>query len=208
MNAVLSPMGMNFFPEPEIDHKALITKRLSQTGREGMDELLSYMEDSGFFSAPCSGGHHLCVEGGLATHSWNVYQTALKLNETLGAGIPEDTLAVCSLLHDLGKTGDFGKEMYVQNVLKTGKVSASKPYKRNPTLSSVPHAIRFAKIAQRFIPLSEEEEWAILCHDGQYDFMRYELVGHETPLYMILHWADMWASRVIEMSDGEEEEAG
>ena len=38
--------------------------------------------------------------------------------------------------------------------------------------------------------------------------MRYELVGHETPLYMILHWADMWASRVIEMSDGEEEEAG
>ena len=135
MNAVLSPMGMNFFPEPEINHKVLITKRLSQTGREGMDELLSYMEDSGFFSAPCSGGHHLCVEGGLATHSWNVYQTALKLNETLGADIPEDTLAVCSLLHDLGKTGDFGKEMYVQSVLKTGKVSVSKPYKRNPTLS-------------------------------------------------------------------------
>ena len=57
-----------------------------------------------------------------------------------------------------------------------------------------------------FIDLTEDEEWAILCHDGLYDFMKYDMQGHETQLSMIIHWADMWASKVLEGGKEEGEE--
>lgn len=78
------------------------------------------------------------------------------------------------------------------------KQSDNKPYKRNPELSNVPHAVRSIKLAQQFIVLTEDEEWAMLCHDGLYDFMKYEIPGHETPLLLIIHDADMWATNVDE----------
>jgi hypothetical protein len=101
-------------------------------------------------------------------------------------------------LHDIGKIGDFGKQMYVENILKSGKQSEAKPWKRNPELSAVPHAVRSVKLATLFIDLTEEEEWAILTHDGMYDYAKTFLQGHESQLFMILHWSDMWASRVLE----------
>jgi hypothetical protein len=54
-------------------------------------------------------------------------------------------------------------------------------------------------IAERYISLTEEEEQAILYHNGLYGVFKYEISGKETPLYMLLHFSDMWASRVIEI---------
>ncbi|MBR2300891.1 MAG: HD domain-containing protein [Bacteroidaceae bacterium] len=201
----LTSAGLEFVFEPSKDYRALTVEALTKTRRKGIKNLIAFMDEVGFFRAPCSGGNHLCQEGGLAEHSWNVYETALKLNKALGAGFSKDTIAICALLHDLGKVGDHNKQMYIENVLKSGKVSASKPYKRNPGLSAVPHAVRSIKLAQRYIELSEGEEWAILCHDGLYDFMKHEMLGKETPLFMVLHWADMWSSRVVERGSDKEE---
>ena len=44
----------------------------------------------------------------------------------------------------------------------------------------------------------EEESWAILMHNGLYGAFKYQIPGKETPLYLLLHTADMWASRVLE----------
>lgn len=175
---------------------------LMETEREGMAELLTFIQDIGFLDAPCSGGNHLCKKGGLLIHSVNVYLNA----ERIGIALLGDekyaemknSIAIASLLHDLGKVGDYGKAMYVENILKSGKVSDAKPFKRNPSLSAVPHAIRSIKLATLFIDLTEDEEWSILCHDGLYDFMKYDMKGHETPLSLIIHWADMWSSHVVE----------
>ena len=49
---------------------------LLSTERPGMENLIEYMEDAGFFTAPCSTSHHLSVKGGLAEHSMNVYKVA------------------------------------------------------------------------------------------------------------------------------------
>ena len=57
------------------------------------------------------------------------------------------------------------------------------------------------KIASQFIHLTENEEWAILMHNGLYGDFRYAIQGKETPLYLLLHHADMWASRVVEMEE-------
>ena len=188
--------------------KMEIIETLKKTGREGIEGLIAYMEDSGFFTAPASGGNHSFGEGGLAEHSLNVCHTAEKLSVSLigGKNITDEirnSVVIAALLHDLGKCGDYGKKMYIENILKSGKQSEAKPWKRNPELLPLDHATRSIKLATLFIDLTEEEEFAIRYHDGLYETANYGVKGHETQLYMLLHWADMWSSRVLEGDAGE-----
>lgn len=186
------------------EYEEQIKNVLLKTGREGMDGLVEYMSEMGFFTAPASGGNHLCEPGGLAQHSWNVYTTAMSI-----AGILKfdtdmvNSVTIAALLHDLGKCGDYDKQMYIPNMLKSGKLSAAKPYKRNPDLLPIDHATRSIKLAALFIDLTEDEEFAIRYHDGLYETSNYGVKGNETPLYMILHFADLWSSRVTEGDTGE-----
>lgn len=183
---------------------------LMKTKREGMADLLSFIQDIGFLDAPCSGGNHLAKKGGLLEHSVNVLKCAEKVGVALLGGAEynkvQDSVVIAALLHDLGKCGDYDKPMYVDNILKSGKPSEAKPFKRNPDLLAVPHAVRSIKLATLFIDLTEDEEWAILCHDGLYDFMKYDLKGKETWLQLLIHGADMWASCIIE--GGSDKEGG
>ena len=184
-------------------------KRLLDTGREGMTELLDYMADCGFHNAPCSGSFHLAKEGGLIEHSLNVLHNAEKLSAALiGAKNLtkdfKDSIVICSLLHDLGKMGQFGKPNYIPNVLKSGKISEAKPYTTNGDLLPVDHEIRSIVIAQMFIDLTDDEQFAILYHNGLYGQVgKYAIQGKETPLYMLIHWADMWAARITETQEGD-----
>lgn len=185
-----------------LDNKRYVTESLLKTKREGMQDLIAHMEDIGFFEAPCSGGYHLACKFGLVHHTRHVMELAEKLGVCLHGGAEynkiKDSVIIAAALHDLGKCGDFGKQNYVENVLSGGKTSDKKPFKTNPDLLYVDHEIRSIKIAAMFIDLTEEEEFAILYHNGMYGNLKHALTGKETPLYMIVHWADMWASRVIE----------
>lgn len=176
---------------------------LLATKREGMKELLDYMTDCGFWDAPCSGSYHLAKEGGLLEHSLNVLHNAEKISVALIGSknlTPEmkNSIAICALLHDLGKMGQFEKPNYVPNILKSGEQSSSKPYVTNSDLLPVDHEIRSIAIISMFVDLTEEEQFAILYHNGMYGNLKFALSGHETPLYLIIHTADMWAARVTE----------
>jgi 23S rRNA maturation-related 3'-5' exoribonuclease YhaM len=193
-----------------------IVKRLTTTKREGIDKLIAWMDTYGFFKAPCSGGNHLAMDGGLAEHSLNVYNV-MKSDAIRKLGVREyeeieDSIIICSLLHDLGKTGDFGKPNYIPNMIKDGKPtkdepeqkykqSDSKPYMVNPKLLYEPHEVRSIAIANRFIQLTEQEDFAILYHNGLYGDFKYDIQGKETPLYLLLHFADMWCSRIVELKE-------
>lgn len=198
----------------------IIRSELLKTGRDGVVDLISFMGEIGFFDAPASGGNHLHEKGGLARHSVNVMFCAEKIGVALlgGKGYNEiqNSVKIVALLHDLGKCGDFGKQMYVPNMIKDGrptqkdpvqkyKQSEAKPWKINPDLLPIDHATRSIKLATLYLDLTEEEEFAIRYHDGLYETANYGVKGHETQLYMILHWADLWASRVLE---GSTEEGG
>lgn len=189
---------------------------LMGTNRPGMKDLIAYMELIGYFEAPSSGGNHLAKEGGLAEHSWNVLalmdaDAATKYSSEEHFAL-NPSIVIVSLLHDLGKCGDFGKPNYVENWIKSRKKdengeyplvrSEKKPYETNKELLYVPHEVRSVKIANKFIDLTEEEEFAILYHNGLYGDFKYTIQGKETPLYLLLHSADMWASRVVEVEDG------
>ena len=196
--------------EESLDDKTFLTKVLLSTKREGIKDLISYMEECGFFDSPCSSKFHLCHKGGLAEHTRNVLTYAEKLGVAWlgGAGYNkiQEHVIISAILHDLGKMGQFDKPLYVPNLLKNGNLG-KQPYKVNSDLLNIPHEVRSITIAQTFIDLTEEEQFAILYHNGLYGDFKYEINGKETPLYMIIHFADMWASRVVEIdkeeSDGE-----
>lgn len=145
----------------------------------------------------------MAKEGGLAEHSLNVLNVAADISRVLSKRgklslDAENKLIIVCLLHDLGKMGQYGKSNYIKNTLKSGKQSTKQPYKTNPDLMYVDHEVRSIVIAQQYIELTEEEQQAILWHNGLYGNFRYQIQGKETALYLILHFADMWASRVLE----------
>lgn len=196
--------------------KEKIEALLFSTQREGIENLMKHMEEYGFYKAPCSGQHHLAKIGGLAEHSLNVCEVAFRLTEGLHANIPQESIIIGALLHDIGKMGQYNKPNYVPNMLKGRATKAdpnpepyqstAKPYITNPELLYVDHEVRALSIISKFIDLTEEEQQAILWHNGLYGNFKYQIQGNETPLYMIIHFADMWASRVVEKEEGEKED--
>lgn len=194
--------------------KERVIDLLRSTGRPGVDKLIVAMDEGGFFTAPCSGAYHLAKEGGLLEHSLNVFYQMDELAKAWGDDIPGVTRAnvvICALLHDLGKMGDYNKPNYVPNMIKSKKKdengeypliqSEAKPYETNSELAYVPHEVRSVSIASKYIELTEEEYFAILHHNGMYSDMKYALNGKERPLQMLLHFADLWCSRVTEKEE-------
>lgn len=70
---------------------------IKRVNRPGVDNLIKYLHESNFASVSCR-THHT-YKGGLADHSFEVYKIIKRLN----LGIPEESIIVCALLHDLGK---------------------------------------------------------------------------------------------------------
>ena len=185
----------------------LIETALTSTGRAGIDDLIEHLRAIGFYDAPASTKYHGAYKGALAEHSYNVLQCALKL---ANAWLDKETvnkmynsIVISALLHDLGKAGQYGKPLYVDNILKTGQ-SKAQPFKTNDELMSLDHEIVSVIEASKYIELTEEEQHAIIFHNGLYtNIGRYSLQGKETPLQMIIHFADLWASRVVERVSNE-----
>lgn len=187
--------------------KESIENLLQETKRPGMQSLLYWMDQNGFYDAPCSSKYHLAKPGGLAEHSLNVFRIAISILPDLVKDQSKisfslvDSVVICSLLHDLGKVGQFGKPNYrITNETAMKFAAASAEYETNKELLYVPHEIRSVVIASKFIDLTEEEQFAILYHNGLYGELK-GFKGQETPLYLILSYADLWAARITEQED-------
>lgn len=186
-----------------LDNKKYVVDALMSTKRPGMEDLIDYMTECGFFEAPCSSQFHLATKFGLVHHTRNVMETAEKLGVTLLGGAEynkiHESVIIAAGLHDLGKMGQFEKQLYTPKLLKDGSVGKV-PYEQNKDLLPVDHEIRSVAIASMFIDLTEEEQFAILYHNGLYGTVgRYSLQGKETQLYLIVHTADLWCSRFLEV---------
>lgn len=176
---------------------------INQVERDDLDLLIDNLESMGFFNAPCSTQHHLCEYGGLVEHSNNVCLLALKIAESVGYQ-NRDSVIIASLLHDVGKCGDYCKQNYVENYIRgKGKdeliQSTAKPFVTNKDLLYIPHEVRSIAIVRQWFDLTEEEEHAIYYHNGKYTHSGYDL--KETPLQMILHFSDLYCSREIEKDE-------
>jgi 23S rRNA maturation-related 3'-5' exoribonuclease YhaM len=185
--------------------KEKIIELLRSTERPGIENLIQHMEEIGFFTVPCSTQYHLCKEGGLAEHSWNVYvfmgefAAAVDHYGPMSDSVTVDSMIISSILHDIGKSTYRGKPNYIPNILKSGEVSKAKPYESNSDRLYIPHEIVSLQIISKYIELTEEEEFAILYHNGMYVPSGRDINGKERPLQLLLHFADMWCSRFVEV---------
>ena len=82
---------------------------LRSVQREGMEDLIKFVESTDFFKAPASTRFHGNFEGGLLQHSMKVYEILKeKLNNTpVPMNISEDTIKIVSLLHDICKVNYY-----------------------------------------------------------------------------------------------------
>ena len=77
--------------------KEEILALLQGINRTGIDNILKYLQESTYFTARCHSHHQF--RGGLAVHSLGVY----KEFEQLNTGLPDDSIRIVSLLHDICK---------------------------------------------------------------------------------------------------------
>lgn len=75
-----------------------ILSLLQEINRPGIDNVIQYLQKSTFFTERCNSHHKF--RGGLAVHSLGVYNEFEKLN----TGLPEDSIRIVSLLHDICKS--------------------------------------------------------------------------------------------------------
>lgn len=133
-----------------------IIKILSEIDRPGMKDLINYLEnESDYFTAPASTRFHLCIEGGLIIHSWSVYKLFLELKEKFNLIISNESIVICSFLHDLCKIG-----CYIKN-------NSSNGYSWNPNAEKG-HSMLSIKRIEKFIKLTEQEREIIQFHMGMY----------------------------------------
>lgn len=162
--------------------------------RDGVDDFLKDLDENGFYDAWASTSFHCNYEGGLVEHTLNVITYALKLADTFNSKVSRESIVLCACSHDVGKAYNY----YVDNTLKSGKLSGTKPKKINSNLIIKNHALRSLNIVSRFFDLSESEKVCIMCHDGFFESANREyMLGLDELLY-IVHSADLYVARFVE----------
>ena len=90
--------------------KLEILNLLDSIKRDGIQELIHWLSESDFFTAPASVKGHGNYSGGLADHSLNVYDSLCLLYENYMEHqdlYTRDTLIIVSILHDVCKINTY-----------------------------------------------------------------------------------------------------
>ena len=83
--------------------KEVFLELLRKVNREGINELIEFIEKTDFYKAPASTRFHGSYEGGLVKHSIKVYEILKHKveNSILKIDIPEESIIIIGLLHDI-----------------------------------------------------------------------------------------------------------
>jgi predicted hydrolase (HD superfamily) len=175
--------------------KTKIKELLLSVKRKGMKELVDWLEnESDYFTAPASTRFHEARKGGLANHCWNVYILLKEKNERFNLKIPEESVIIAGLLHDLCKVN-----VYKDKKLKNGALS-SIPYELKEDLP-LGHSTKSIFIINRFMELTKEEALMIRWHMSwsDYEFKKHiDAAKKINPAVMALITADIEASDFLD----------
>jgi len=170
---------------------------IPERGAEAEGFLRFLEKETNWLTCPASAAHHLNVRGGLIAHSINTTRTLLRMKETLGRNnISDESCVVAGLFHDVGKVGGPGQPFYIEEK-QNGQVS----YRINRKLVAMGQGVRSLYLCAGGLKLTDEEAQAICYHDGQYVADNLSVKNKEQPLTLLLHFADMWASHVLEAEE-------
>ena len=162
-----------------------------------------YIErETSWLTSPASTRFHLNVERGLLLHSVGVTYNALGTRDLLAPDIPDESIVIAALFHDLGKVGYPGKPYYLRNDVQWEITKRNMTYKVNPEATTMKLAVRSLYLISNRVALSEDEAQAIVAHDGIYPVSggvnNLDYHHKECRLQMIVHFADKWTAAVDE----------
>lgn len=162
--------------------------------REGLEDLLSWLESTDFYKAPASSFFHGNYAGGLIDHSTHVYEQLKRIASIYSAGMyTEETLAIVALFHDLCKVNTYVESTRnVKNEI-TGVWEKKPFYKKRESFAFGGHGSKSVFLVMRFMMLTEEEASAINAHMGFSDRQDYGFPGEvfqQNKLAWMLHVAD------------------
>lgn len=194
-------------------YKERFCKLLRDTERENIDYVIEDLEAAGFFTAPASVRNHFNFEGGLVQHSLNVYDTAMavrksmiELRPELEERLPQPSVAIATLLHDVCKTDIYRK---VQRARKNeiGIYEKFDEYQVDYSDFPAGHGEKSVFMLLRSgLDLDDAELLAIRWHMGAWELApqsieqdrNYRTAQTFSPLVALVHTADTLSSALLE----------
>ena len=171
---------------------------LKSTNRQGIEELISFLEKTDFFTAPASTRFHGSFEGGLVEHSLKVYEILdYKVkNNVLNLEVQDDTIKIVSLLHDICKL-NFYKVDYRNAKNALGEWEKVPYYTIDDTIP-YGHGEKSVMMITEYMKLTPEEKYSIRWHMGYTEPKElYNTIGaayKKYPLALLMHEADLEAT--------------
>ena len=171
---------------------------LKTINREGMDNLINFIDNTDFYKAPASTRYHGDYEGGLMEHSMKVYEILKEKvkHSSLEIEVSEDTLKIVALLHDICKV-NFYKVDY-RNAKNELGVWEKVPYYTIEDTIPYGHGEKSVMMLTEYIKLTSEEKYCIRWHMGFTEPKElYNTLGaafKKYPLALLLHEADLEAT--------------
>ncbi len=163
---------------------------LKQVKREGMDQLIEFLNHSDFFEAPASTRFHGCYKGGLLEHSTKVYEILKTKTED------SDSVKIIALLHDICKVNYY--KVDYRNAKNEQGVWEKVPYYTVEDSIPYGHGEKSVMMLSEFIKLTPEERYAIRWHMGFTEPKEfYGTIGQaykKYPLALYMHEADLEAT--------------
>lgn len=170
---------------PEIKNK--IKEQLMNLKDIDGENLFYMLELKGYFDSPASSKYHGSFNGGLAYHSYKVFELFKKANITYKLRLSDNDVIICSLLHDLCKLG-----LYSTN---NNQISFNRNHPKG-------HGKLSVQMIKELIHISLIQEEIILYHMGSYGVFGYNTYINEYSLDSLHNvWKINPASKIFYFCD-------
>lgn len=173
-------------------------KLIRSVKREGIEELISFLEQTDFFTAPASTRFHGNFEGGLLEHSMKVYEILKHKVEhcILPIEISNESIILIALLHDVCKV-NFYKIDYRNAKNEAGQWEKVPYYTVEDTIP-YGHGEKSVMMITEYIKLTPDEKYSIRWHMGYTEPKEaYNTIGgayKKYPVALLTHEADLEAT--------------
>lgn len=176
---------------------------LRSTKREGIEEIIQFIEKTDFYKAPASTRFHGNYEGGLLEHSMKVYEILKHKvkNAVVDLNVSDDTIIIIALLHDICKV-NYYKVDYRNAKNERGEWEKVPYYTVDDTIP-YGHGEKSVMMLTEYMKLTSEEKYAIRWHMGFTEPKEvYNTLGQafkKYPVALMLHEADLEATYLFDI---------
>lgn len=185
------------YAQIEQNKAAFIELLRDNVARQGINELIAWLETTDFFTAPASSKpeFHHCYKGGLCRHSLEVYHYLMDEIEHGEIGVDKETATIVALLHDVVKTNTYTDSF--RNVKDQFGHWQQVPCYTFTDNYGIEHGDCSVILIQQFMKLTWEEAAAISAHMGGFSnsvkggSYATGTVYNKYPVAVYLHIADL-----------------